>query len=136
MDTEIYVRLNINSETVDHEQLSSAIGMDFDTVWKAGDLRARSIILEKTNGGRIESGLPKTEPLEAHIVSLLQRVAPIADNIKSLANDNTVEFSCVIYSDEVPPLCFDRTSIDAIGMLGASLDIDLYVLGESSPGDP
>jgi hypothetical protein len=45
-----------------------------------------------------------------------------------------VEISCVIYANAAPALNFDKSVVDKLARLGASLDIDLYIL-EKDSGD-
>jgi len=48
--------------------------------------------------------------------------------IKNLSENNAVEISCAIYADDIPAFYFDRKVIEGIASLGASLDIDFYLL--------
>jgi hypothetical protein len=126
-DSKVYVRLKIISDALTPEQISNRLGMSPSKSWHAGDRRGPTIIKEKCNGWVLESDLPPGAPLEAHVESLLARLAPLSDRIESLAEGNIVEFSCVAYAKEAPALNFQKSLLRQIVNLGASLDIDLYL---------
>jgi len=50
-----------------------------------------------------------------------------ADRIRALSENETVELSCVVYASTPPSLNFDKSVIQQVYQLGASLDIDLYI---------
>jgi hypothetical protein len=58
---------------------------------------------------------------------------PYSGKIRNLsAQKNTeVQLACAIYwyQESTPPLSFEKDVINAINNLGASLDLDLYMLG-------
>lgn len=68
-------------------------------------------------------------PLEAHIEELLGRLLVHADRIRALSEQETVEFSCVIYASAPPSLNFNKSVIQRVCQLGASLDMDLFLMG-------
>ena len=76
-----------------------------------------------------EIKMPKNAPLEAHIEELLGRLLVHADRIRALSEQETVEFSCVIYASAPPSLNFNKSVIQRVCQLGASLDMDLFLMG-------
>ena len=132
MAEETIVRLKVLSTLHTPEEISQTLGLDCDKSWCKGDKRAKTVIVEKNNGWVLDSGLPRSAPLEAHIENLLGRLSPHAEKIEKLSRDNDVELSCVIYAASPPPLNFAKTIVHQLGKMGASLDIDLYVMGEDS----
>jgi hypothetical protein len=135
-----FVHLKITSITLTSEEIRQHVGIEPDKAWRRGELKgypASSAVPRKNAGWLLNSGLREDEGLEAHIERLLARVEPYAGNIKELATENDVTLSCAIYlyrEDECasPPLYFEQTTVAAICALGASFDIQLYFLGDSS----
>lgn len=77
--------------------------------------------------------MSQAENLDQHVDSLLRKLAPVAEAIRTLAADDCeVTFSCVIYANvtPAPALYFERKWISEIAALGAALDIDLYLSAE------
>ena len=129
MTDEIIVRLKVTSTRLTPEQITDAVGILCDHAWRIGEKRGKTIIVEKTNGWVLNSKMPKNAPLESHIEELLGRLVVHADRIRALSEQETVEVSCVIYALSPPALNFDKSVIQRIFQLGASVDIDLYQMG-------
>lgn len=127
---ENHVTLKILSNKYNADEISAIVGIECDGSWNKGDLRKHTIIKEKKNGWVLQSRQDSQSPLEQHISSLLSRAKPVADKIKKFSEDSTVELSCAIYDTAAPALYFEKEVMRAIENLGASLDIDLYILEE------
>ncbi|MCE2827965.1 MAG: DUF4279 domain-containing protein [Verrucomicrobium sp.] len=127
MISEIFVRLKISSVIRTPEQISDVTGFQCDHSWRIGEKRGKTIIVEKTNGWVLNSKMPQNASLEAHIQELLGRLLVNADRIRALSENETVELSCVVYASTPPSLNFDKSVIQQVYQLGASLDIDLYI---------
>ncbi|MBI5559211.1 MAG: DUF4279 domain-containing protein [Deltaproteobacteria bacterium] len=128
MNTETFVSLTIVSSMHRPEDINSLVGVHCDRSWKIGDLRAKTTIKEKDNGWILNSGLKVKDSLSEHMKALLEKIAPISSKIQTLSSDNYVEISCAIYAKEPPSLHFEKDTIHRINQLGASLDIDLYII--------
>ena len=133
MKDEFSARLDIISHSITPEELNNTLGMTCDESHYIGDLRKNTIIHEKENDWTIKSRLPRTSPLEDHIVDLLERISPITDKIRSVADKSDVEIEviCVIFTSERPAIFFTKEQVKTIYEMGASIDIDLYWV----PGD-
>ena len=129
MTDEIIVRSKVTSASRTPEQISDATGILCDHSWRIGEKRGKTILVEKTNGWVLNSKMPKNAPLEAHIEELLGRLLVHADRIRALSEQETVEFSCVIYASAPPSLNFKKSVIQRVCQLGASLDMDLFLMG-------
>ena len=129
MTDEIIVRLKVTSASRTPEQISDATGMLCDHSWRIGEKRGKTILVEKTNGWVLNSKMPKNAPLEAHFEELLGRLLVHEDRIRALSEQETVEFSCVIYASAPPSLNFNKSVIQRVCQLGASLDMDLFLMG-------
>lgn len=125
---EIFVRLKILFEKDNVSQIEKLTRLKFDRIWMKGDKRPNSNIIENSDGCILNSGISVNEPLEQHLNALLLSLHDSASIIKSLSKNNTVEISCAIYADDIPAFYFDRKVVEGIASLGASLDIDFYLL--------
>ena len=123
------MRLKVTSASRTPEQISDATGILCDHSWRIGEKRGKTILVEKTNGWVLNSKMAKNAPLEAHIEELLRRLVVHADRSRALSEQETVEFSCVIYASAPPSLNFNKSVIQRICQLGASLDMDLFLMG-------
>lgn len=121
--------MKVTSASRTPEQISDATGILCDHSWRIGEKRGKTILVEKTNGWVLNSKMPKNAPLEAHIEELLGRLLVHADRIRALSEQETVEFSCVIYASAPPSLNFNKSVIQRVCQLGASLDMDLFLMG-------
>ena len=130
MEDEIYTELVILSHKLTPGQLNMTLGIKCDESHMIGDLRKHTIIHEKENAWAIKSRLPRNAPLKEHITHLLERVSPITEKIKNIAEqpDVEVEFVCIIFTSNRPAMFFTKEQVATICAMGASIDIDLYLL--------
>ena len=61
---------------------------------------------------------------------MLKRVAPQAQKIGALANEAKIEMACMVHRKIAPALKFERDDLRWLGVMGARLDIDIYILNE------
>lgn len=122
------VRLKVTSSERSPEQITQAIGLPSSKSWHIGDNRANTIISEKLNGWIFESNLPHSASLEDHVGNLLDRLSTQTVEIKHISEKDSVEFSCVVYASATPALNFSKEVLQCICEMGASLDIDLYII--------
>jgi len=132
MGDRIFVRLKILSEQLTPSQLDSMIGIRCDEGWLKGGFKPRTKMIARKHGWLLESGLPASDLIEHHISSLLARVSPFAEKIRLVSDKADVSFSCVVYTNTRQGFCFSSSTVNAICRLGASLEIDLYILRKSS----
>ena len=112
------------------ERITELIGIAPDRVWRAGDLRPNTIIIEPDNGWVLDSGLPKSSSVELAFEAVLTRLSPYEFRISELSKYNGIVLSCIVYTSSAPALYFDKAAIQRLNKLGADLDIDLYLLPE------
>ncbi len=125
---EVIVRLVIRSQDLSPEEITHAIGLPCEQSWVTGQRRGPTIILHEDNGWIIGSGLARTSALEDQVDGLLRRLAPVSSKVKELSARNIVEVSIVIYAGNEPALSFGNQTLRALAGMGASLDIDLYIM--------
>jgi Domain of unknown function (DUF4279) len=125
---ETIIRIKILSDTLSPKEISRRLRQKPDRSWNKGTADPKvSRNMAKFNAWILNSGLPKDASIEAHVTALLERVRPVAREILELSRTETVDFSCVVYSDAEPPTYFDNRALSAIASLGANLDVDLYL---------
>ena len=142
MAVETYAELRISSRTLTPEQISSGVGLEADKARKMGEPRASSKgyegspIYEKETRWVLRSTLPSGERVEAHIEDLSERIEPVAEAIRALADDNTVTFACVIYADSEedynPEVFVPRSTVEFLSALGANFWVDAYFVAEGT----
>ncbi len=135
MEYETIVQLSIVSDILTPEQITEKLGISCDRFWRIGDFRPRTIIKEKTNGWILDSGLPRSLPLETILGSFIKRLASYSEKIRALSLHNTVDLSCIIYCSASPPTYFSNAIVCAIAELGANFDLDLILLPRSDEDD-
>ena len=101
-----------------------------DESWKIGDARGPFGAVEKMHGFVLESKVRMQDSLDDHIKAMLRRVAPHAQKIGALAAEARIELSCQVHRKIAPALKFERDDLRWLGVMGARLDIDIYILSE------
>jgi hypothetical protein len=133
MSEEYYSELIITSKTITPAQISNLLGMQYDKSHVIGDLRKHTIIREKENAWILESHLSRSISINEHIGELLERVTPIIEKIGQLINQSDIEvqFGCVIFTSKRPRLSFSKEQVVSISKMGASIDVDLYLMPDN-----
>jgi hypothetical protein len=123
-------RLVVLSDQLSPEELTELLGLAPDKSWRLGEL---------TTGGRpyrhhgweLDSRLPQDRPAEEQLSDVLERLAPIAPAVGSLANNPAV-FRARLWlvrhgENGNPGLSLSLESIRQIDALGVGLEIDMYI---------
>lgn len=121
-----YVSLRLTSDQKSPEQIGEELGVPADQSWHKGDRRRKTNLIEKENGYEFRTAPATDVSLEAQIDTLLHRLAPIIEKIRTLQCDH-VQLTCAVYASEVPSIHFPPSVIEKLNQLGASIDIDLYI---------
>ena len=124
------VRFKISSATLSAADVSARTGLAPDESWKIGEARGAFGAVEKAHGFVLESKARAQESLADHIQAMLKRLAPHAQQIGALANEAVIELSCIIHRKAAPALKFERDDLRWLGVMGARLDIDIFILQE------
>ena len=125
-----FVTFQILSSTLSVNDIADRSGLIADTTWKAGDRRGHFGAEEKKNGFILESKLPEIASLDDHVKAMLRRLAPTAQKIGTLAGECSIEFLCTVHRKTAPMLRFERDDLRWLGVMGARLDVDIFVLKE------
>ena len=130
MSDEIYAELVISSENLTPDQINTLIDIKYDKSYLKGDTIHPSIIRVKRNAWIMCSRVNRNAPLQAHVEDILNRVFSKIVNFKELAEQHDVEvdFNCVVNTLDRPAMFFTKEQVAAIYKMGASIDIDLYIL--------
>ncbi len=124
------VRFKISSASLSPQDLEARLGLTPDDSWKAGTARGAFGAVEKLHGFVLDSALPVTQALDAHVKAMLKRLSPYAQKIGALGADALVEFVCTVHRERGPRLKFERDDLRWLGVMGARLDVDVFIVAE------
>jgi hypothetical protein len=124
------VRFKIHSATLTASDVQARTGLAPDESWKLGDARGPFGAVEKMHGFVLESKMRVQDSLDDHLKAMLKRLAPHAQQIGALANEAKIELCCMVHRKIAPALKFERDDLRWLGVMGARLDIDIYILSE------
>ena len=130
MNNSSYTEVDISSLTLTPDEMNSILGMKYDHYHIKGNSRSKTTIKATYHRWIIYSRISRELPIEAHVEDLLARIIPIRDTIKKISkhSDVNVSFGCVIHTKDRMEFIFTNEQISIINDLGASIDIDLYLL--------
>lgn len=133
MATEMYAQLAIYGEQLDPDEVTKVLGLSPERSWRRGDPKgARGVASRKEGCWKIETKRSQDceKDLNDHLLTLLERIAPVRGIVGALAERFTLQFECIIeFDQEVPALHVDRQVMKAMSDLGGELDIDAYLFG-------
>jgi hypothetical protein len=141
------VTFRIQSATLTAADIAARTGLTADETWKLGEPRGRFGNIEKKNGFVMESKLMSGASIDEHVKGMLKRLAPAAQKVGALTAECSIEFVCTVHRKVAPMLRFERDDLRWLGVMGARLDVDIFVLNdggaakaqakpESAPGTP
>lgn len=123
-------RLVVLSDELSPEEMTKRLGMAPDTSWRRGESN-RGGRPHEHHGWEMHSRLAEDKAPEEHLIDLLERLAPIAESVASLATDPAV-FRARLWLVRVgqnwnPGLSLSVEAIRRVDVLGIGLEIDIYV---------
>jgi len=124
------VTFRIQSASLPAADVAARTGLTADETWKAGDPRGRFGNIEKRHGFVMESKALFSASLDDHIKAMLKRLAPSAQKIGALVNECSIEFVCTVHRKQAPMLRFERDDLRWLGVMGARLDVDIFILND------
>ncbi|MBI3565070.1 MAG: DUF4279 domain-containing protein [Elusimicrobia bacterium] len=130
------VTFRILSATLSAADIAARTGLTADETWKLGDARGRFGNVEKKHGFVMESKAIFSASLDDHIKAMLKRLAPAAQKIGALVNECSIEFVCTVHRKQAPMLRFERDDLRWLGVMGARLDVDIFVLNDPGARAP
>lgn len=126
------VRFKITSAALSAAEIQERTGLTPDETWKVGDKRGPFAVVEKVHGFVLDSKALFNATLDDHVKAMLKRLAPSAQKIGAIAPQCEIEFSCILHRKKSPPLRFQRDDLRWLGVMGARLDVDIFLIEEPS----
>lgn len=135
MNNEIDLSFNICGFSCKPEDISSLLGIQPDEIHAKGQPRGSGEAVYKESLWVIRSRILPSLEIESHIGDIMERLEPVHERIKSLPGEFYCYLSCgvEIYDGPGgPAVVFDAKTLRILGTIGASLDIDIYCLGDDN----
>src|SRR4051812_16363497 len=134
-DPSIFAYLEIRDFACPPDEITVRLGIVPSLSWSEGDHIPNPARPNPTSGWRLQSPLPDRHDLEVHALWLLDRAPPRID-LAGLTSRWSVGLSFAVYvSGRTPAMFFQNATLARIVALGATLDIDLYVLPPDDAGE-
>jgi hypothetical protein len=132
MSTTITAYLTLTGHGVDPAEITRALGITPDKIWREGESIQRTLLKSKDDAWSIQVKREGALAAGDVVHALLERTKPFAPKVRELAIrlNLSVEIACDIATDTqpVPVLHFDQEILSTLNELGAELDIDLYLI--------
>jgi len=113
----------------DPEEITRAVRVRPSESWRKGELHPRTRLERKFSRWSLDSRLPKTEELEAHINDVLSQLDEQPDAFSKTIDLYGGCMQLVGYFHEVyPGLQFDRRTVEGLARHHLSVDFDFYYL--------
>lgn len=120
----------------DPEEITRRAGVTPDRCWRAGDLHPLTRMERKASRWSLESRLSRSEPIEAHIADVLDRLDEYPVKFTELACEFDGGMQVVGYFHaRYPGLSFDAGLMARLGAYPLWLDLDFYDLWSDSRED-
>jgi hypothetical protein len=122
-----YASFSISGLELDPDEVSELLGISPDRSHRKGEvkiLRSGNTIIHKNGHWALRSKLSDYEPFERHLDALLDRLKGKEAALKSLAEENKIQFGCDLWETigvELPTHILRR-----IADFNASLGITIY----------
>jgi hypothetical protein len=128
------VRLRILSLTMPPQDIEARIGLKPNESWKIGDRLGAFGAAARDHGFVIESDALASSPFQDYMTALIRKLAPAAQKIGALGDQCTIEVVCTFHRKAAPLLTFERDDLRWIGVMGAKLRIDTFVIFDAARG--
>ena len=134
MHEQTEVRFRITSTTMTPQDIEARVGLKPDAAWKIGDRLGAFGAAARDNGFVIEAGVQPSLPFSEFMTTLIRRLAPAAQKIGQLGPECAVEIVCTLHRKAGPLLTFERDDVRWIGVMGARLRIDTFIISDAPRG--
>jgi hypothetical protein len=124
------IKLRILSLTMTPQDIEARIGLKPDESWKIGDRLGAFGAAARDHAFIIESGALASSPFQDFMTALIRKIAPAAQKIGTLGDQCTIEVVCTLHRKVAPLLTFERDDLRWIGVMGAKLRIDTFVISD------
>jgi Domain of unknown function (DUF4279) len=123
------ISLRLMSESLKPEQLAVGMVATIDASWRKGERRGKTALPHAENGVEFRSLADGSGDIEDQLHLLMERIRPDAERIRGLGCDS-VQLSIAVYDPSPPGYCLEPALIELLGYLGASIDIDQYLVDD------
>ena len=128
------IRLRILSLTLTPQDIEARIGLKPEESWRIGDRLGAFGAAARDHGFVIESGALASSPFQDYMTALIRKIAPAAQKIGALGDQCAIEVVCTLHCKAAPLLTFERDDLRWIGVMGARLRIDTFVVSDPARG--
>jgi hypothetical protein len=133
MGTNTHVYFGVFGFGDDPSVVTAIMGMAPSKAWIKGEPYASPSPGARRTHSRwaLESGRHEAEPVEAHLVALLERLEPKVEEIRRVSQRFDVQIGVAQYFHEVnPQFRIEADILRRLAALGVPLNFDQYCLGE------
>jgi hypothetical protein len=128
------VRLKITSQAMPPQDIEARIGLKPNESWKIGDRLGAFGAAAREHGFVIESEALASSPFQDYMTALIRKLAPAAQKIGALGDQCVVEVVVTLHRKTAPLLTFERDDLRWIGVMGAKLRLDTFVISDAPRG--
>lgn len=126
--------LRIYSHSKSPDEISDALGLVFDSGWKAGESRKGSKYVHKENGWALDEYCDDAEEFMTVVESLLLRFSHRRCEVAEIGDVYRACIVCTILAPRPPGVILPLKVIDELAKARLSLGIDMYT-GEAFEDD-
>ena len=123
-----YAYLSVTStEPLGH--VADLLGHDPERYWDKDDdhlLRNERTLKRRFSRWTLESRLAETDELEAHLLALLEKLEPRAEQVRTLAAQHQCSIVCVVYGLQNHGFRLPPDLLGRIAAMNVSLELDGY----------
>lgn len=135
MNNEIHFSFNICGFSCKPEDITRLLGIQPDEAHAEGAPRGTGEAIYRESIWVIRSRISPNLDIEAISGDIMGRIEPVCERIRSLPGKHYCCLSCGVSVNDGPggpALEFDAKTLRILGAIGASLDVDIYCLGDDS----
>ena len=135
MNNEIHLSFNICGFSCKPEDISRLLGIQPDEAHAKGEPRGTGKAVCRESLWVLRSRVSPNLEIENHINDIMERLEPVHEKVCSLPGKYYCYLSCgvdIYDGPGGPAVEFDAKTLRILGTIGASLDVDVYCLGDES----
>lgn len=131
MRARVFAEYGLSGFAVDPDEITAYLNLTPTRTWRAGGPSSQPHAAPPTTTGWNMRTLEDRETgTEGHLARLLGQLEPAWERLAELGRRYSAGINLVVYAyDEAPALYFSEAVVRRAAELGASLGVDLYLLG-------
>jgi hypothetical protein len=132
MNHKIRVALTLTGTSGYPDDITALLKIAPDKTGRVGDPIASTIRRHQDHGWQIVSSEHTDASLSEHVTNVRERLSEASESIGALSRAWKIELSCRVQAvgSSAPEMYFDAETLGWLNELNASIDIDLYCVGE------